>query len=106
MRLHTIIESEYSINPSQGDGWLIRTDHGYIDYRHEEGVNEIWWVESNKRGHGSELVDLMQKHHPAEAISWGATSQGGEGLMKKWHREHPDVECYSGAHEGQFDPFE
>jgi hypothetical protein len=98
-------KKDYTIEPSQGDGWKISTPHGYIDYRHEDGVNEVWWVESDQRGHGSELVDLMQENHPAEAIAWGATSQSGEGLMKKWHRLNPDVECITGVHEGQFDPF-
>lgn len=96
-----------AIEVSQGDGWKIKTPWGYIDYRHldEDGVNEIWWVESRKRGHGSQLVDLMQAQHPAGVIAWGATSQAGEGLMRKWHAAHPDVECYTGVHEGQFDPF-
>lgn len=106
MKLRTISES-HTVEPSQGDGWVIRTPYGYIDYRHdEEGVNEIWWVESQKRGHGSELVDLMQATHPAHTIAWGATSGAGEGLMEKWHRLHPEIDCVSGAHEGQFDPFE
>jgi hypothetical protein len=96
---------QYTIEPSQGDGWKIQTPHGYIDYRHADGINEIWWVESNKRGHGSELVDLMQKHHPAETIAWGVTSGAGRGLMKKWHRMHPEVEYDDTPHEGQFDPF-
>lgn len=95
------------IEPSQGDGFKITTPFGYIDYRPrpEDGVNEIWWVESRRKGHGSQLVDLMLKHHPAEAIAWGVTSQAGEGLMRKYHREHPRIECIEGAHEGQFDPF-
>ena len=95
------------VEQSQGDGWIIRTDFGYIDYRPnpDEDTNEIWWVESKRRGHGSELVDLMQKQHPASNIAWGVTSGAGEGLMKKWHREHPDVGCIEGDHEGQFDPF-
>ena len=101
-----IIAEEHKVEPSQGDGWIIRTPHGYIDYRHtDEGVNEIWWVESQKPGHGVELVDLMQSTHPADTISWGATSAAGEGLMKKWHRLHPEVDYEVGAHEGQFDPF-
>lgn len=96
------------IEPSQGDGFKITTPFGYIDYRPrpEDGVNEIWWIESKKKGHGSQLVDLMQKHHPAEVIAWGVTSHAGEGLMEKWHRNHPDIQCSTGAHDGQFDPFE
>ena len=107
MKLSTICENEVSITPSQGDGWLIRTSFGYIDYRHlpDQSTNEIWWVESKKKGHGSELVDLMQRNHPADAIAWGAVSKAGEGLMRKWHAAHPEVECVEGAHEGQFDPF-
>jgi len=106
MKLRYIIET-YTIKPSQGDGWKIETPNGYIDYRHDEDgdVNEIWWVESNRRGHGSELIDLMQQEHPANNIAWGATSLAGEGLMRKWHRNHPDVECLTGDHEGQFNPF-
>lgn len=104
MRLRLISE-KHTIEPSQGDGWIIRTPDGYIDYRHNEGVNEIWWVESNRRGHGTELVDLMQATHPAEVVSWGVTSGAGKGLMEKWHTLHPEIECETGAHEGQFDPF-
>jgi hypothetical protein len=99
---------EYKIRPSQGDGWRIDTPHGYIDYRHDEieDVNEVWWVESRQKGHGSELVNLMMKQHPSSTISWGVTSQSGEGLMRKWHRDNPNVGMIEGPHEGQFDPFE
>lgn len=95
------------IEPSQGDGYKISTPHGYIDYRPrpEDDTNEIWWVESHKKGHGSELVDLMMKHHPAGAIAWGVVSQSGRGLMEKWHRNHPNIHCVTGSHDGQFDPF-
>ena len=62
-----IIAEEHKIRPSQGDGWRIDTDYGYIDYRHNEGVNEIWWLESNQKGGGSKLVDLMMKYHPVDA---------------------------------------
>jgi hypothetical protein len=99
---------EYDIVPSQGDGWRIDTNYGYIDYRHSdyENVNEIWWVESKKRGHGSELINLMMKNHPAQGISWGATSQEGRGLMNKWHRQNKHIDKIdAGPHEGQFDPF-
>ena len=108
MQFKVWLESEnYKIEPSQGDGWIIRTQYGYIDYRHnaDESVNEIWWVESNKKGHGSELVDLMQKNHPAETIAWGVTSNSGRGLMKKYHRNNPNIDYTDHPHEGQFDPF-
>lgn len=106
MKLATILENDYKIRPSQGDGWRIDTDYGYIDYRHNEGNdNEIWWVESKQKGGGSKLVDLMMKYHPADAISWGVTSGAGEGLMHKWHRNNPQIEMNHEPHEGQFDPF-
>jgi len=100
--------SDYTIKRSQGDGWVIRTQHGYIDYRHndDEDTNEIWWVESHKKDHGSELIDLMQLRHPANNIAWGATSIAGERLMHKWHESHPDVLCITGDHEGQYNPFD
>lgn len=100
---------DYTIAPSQGDGWKITTPWGYIDYRHrpEESTNEIWWVESHKHKHGSELVDLMQKHHPAETVAWGATSSSGRELMNRWHKANPDIgKDDSGPFEGQFDPFD
>jgi hypothetical protein len=103
MKLRTIIES-YTLEPKD-DGWVIRTPYGYIDYVHDEDVNEIWWIESKKKGHGTELIDLMQATHPASTIAWGVTSRSGEGLMKKWHKLHPEIDCATGAHEGQFDPF-
>ena len=102
-------EQTVTIESSQGDGWKISTPHGYIDYRHVIGgdgdVNEIWWVESHRRAHGSELVDLMQEHHPALAVAWGATSQSGDALRKRWHKKHPQILCIEGPFEGQFDPF-
>ena len=99
-------EQGFTVEPSQGDGWIIRTPHGHIDYRHdpEENVNEIWWVESHKKGHGSELVDLMQKQHPAEHIAWGMTFDGGRGLMQKWHRNNPQISHSDTPHDGQYDP--
>jgi len=106
MKLRDIHNTEYTIRTSQGDGYKITTPYGYIDYRPVDNINEIWWIESNKRGHGSQLIDLMQKHHPAEAIAWGATSQAGEALMNKWHNANPNIECITGTHEGQFNPFE
>lgn len=98
---------DYKIEPSQGDGWKITTPHGYIDYRHrpEDSVNEIWWVESHKQGHGSELVHLMQKHHPAGTIAWGVTSRAGNALMHRWHKANPDIGYSDYPHEGQFDPY-
>lgn len=107
MQLNKISSDNYKIRPSQGDGWRIDTNYGYIDYRHDdyENVNEVWWVESRQRGGGSKLVDLMMKHHPAEAVSWGVTSDAGERLMNKWHRDNPDIEMIHEPHEGQFDPF-
>ena len=53
----------YSIKPKD-DGFVIQTEHGMIDYRPTDASNEIWWVESKKKGHGSHLVDLMQKTPP------------------------------------------
>ncbi len=94
----------YSIAPSQGDGYKITTPYGHIDYRPTADANEIWWVESHKKGHGSELVDLMQKHHPSDTIGWGVTTPDGKGLRDKWHAAHPNVGQYNGAFEGQFDP--
>ena len=107
MQLNEISSDNYKIRPSQGDGWRIDTNYGYIDYRHDdyENVNEVWWVESRQKGGGSKLVDLMMKHHPAEAVSWGVTSEAGEGLMNKWHSNNPDIEMIHEPHEGQFDPF-
>lgn len=99
-------DAEFAIEPSQGDGWKITTPHGWIDYRHnpDMGVNEIWWVESHRKGHGSELVDLMQRHHLAGTIAWGVTTHAGKGLRDKWHAAHPEVAQSNGAFEGQFDP--
>lgn len=107
MKLSILSETiEHEIEPKD-DGWIIRTPYGYIDYVHnEEGDNEIWWVESNRRGHGSELVDLMQKYHPSDFIHWGVTSQSGRGLMKKWHKLHPEVGYSDTPHEGQFNSFD
>lgn len=108
MRFKNWIENSegYKIEPDQGDGWKITTPHGYIQYRNdpEESTNEIWWVQSEKKGHGSELVDLMQKHHPAETIAWGITSGAGRGLMKKYHRNNPHIDYSDHPHEGQFNP--
>lgn len=102
------IDNNFTIQPSQGDGWIIKTPYGYIDYRHDASndTNEIWWIESHKKGHGSQLVDLMQLQHPAGNIAWGATSISGENLMNKWHRLHPNITCITGDHEGQFNPFD
>jgi hypothetical protein len=109
--LITMLLEEYSIKPSQGDGFKITTKHGYIDYRPDgDEHNEIWWVESKKRGHGSDLVNLMLKHHPAKEISWGATSSSGQAFREKWHKANPHVvdatEGERVPHDGQFDPFD
>ena len=96
----------FRIEESQGDGWLISTEWGHIDYRPTDcGVNEIWWIESHKRGHGCELVDLMQSSHPADHIAWGATSEAGAALMEKYHRLHPEISFCNETHEGQYNPF-
>ena len=87
------------------NAFVIRTEHGYIDYVHKGDVNEIWWVESKKSGHGSELIDLMQKFHPAENIAWGAVSIAGKALADKWHRNHPNIGRIDGPHDSQFNPF-
>jgi hypothetical protein len=106
-KLAVALAESIRVEPSQGDGWRITTKYGYIDYRHvsDGPLNEIWWVESHKKGHGLELVDLMQRQHPAGTIAWGVTSKSGDGLMRRWHSLHPEVECATGAHDGQFDPF-
>lgn len=98
---------DYELSISQGDGWLIRTAFGHIDYRYVTATdtNEIWWVESHRRGHGLELVDLMQSQRPAATIAWGVMSPSGKRLMYKWHKLHPEVACVTGRHDGQFDPF-
>lgn len=106
-----IADSLYKIIKSQGDGWKITSPHGEIEYRiieDEDGetINEIWWVESSKPGHGTELVNYMLKEHPANAIAWGVTSHSGEKLMEKFHRLYPKIQCIKGVHEGQFNPFE
>lgn len=96
------------IKRSQGDGWVITTPQGYIDYRHnaDQDVNEIWWVETKVkgRGHGKRLVDLMQMAHPASAIGWGVTTPDGKALRDSWHKKNSNIEAYNGAFEGQFDP--
>jgi hypothetical protein len=99
---------EHEIKEDQGDGFKITTPYGYIQYRpvKNEDTNEIWWVESHLPTHGMDLVDLMQKHHPASAIAWGALSSSGRGLMERWHDAHPEVQKVdSGPFEGQFDTF-
>ncbi len=103
---HAELPPGVTIKPSQGDGYKIESPHGYIDYRHnpQEGMNEIWWVESKKKGHGSKLVDMMQSQHPASTIGWGVTTEAGKGLRDKWHAAHPEIEQANGAFEGQFDP--
>jgi hypothetical protein len=105
MKLSAISESHTL--EQKDDGWVIRTPYGYIDYVHkpEDDANEIWWVESKRKGHGKELVDLMQATHPASTVAWGVTSPEGRHLMKSWCDKHPEIDCMTGAHEGQFDPF-
>jgi hypothetical protein len=98
--------SDHTIS-SKDDGFVIKTAHGMIDYRPTSDANEIWWVESKKKGHGSVLVDLMQKNHPNSAISWGVTSKAGEELRKKWHKNNPKIQSIHGEpHEGQFNPYD
>jgi len=96
---------KHEITVSQSDGFFLTTEHGCIEFRPVEETNEIWWVESKKPGHGSILVDLMQSHYPAKTIAWGETSESGFALMEKWHKNHPEIEKISGAHENQFNPF-
>lgn len=101
--------ANYKKEVSQGDGWKITTNYGYIDYRYnpdDGGINEIWWIESNEPGGGTKLVDLMMNESPAEAIAWGVTSKQGEEFMKRYHAKHPDIMCITGPFEGQFDPYE
>ena len=105
---HGPLPPDAQITRSQGDGWKITTPQGYIDYRHnaEEGTNEIWWVETNKKGkgHGKRLVDLMQMAHPATTVGWGVTTGDGKALRDSWHRNNPGVEMSDGAFDGQYDP--
>jgi hypothetical protein len=103
-------ETDFTIAPHHDgtpNAFVISTKDGHVNYVHkpEDDTNEIWWIESNRAGHGSELVDLMQKNHPAGNIAWGVTSSSGEALADKWHRNHPDVYKIEGPHENQFDPF-
>lgn len=104
---HGPLPPDAQITRSQGDGWKITTPQGYIDYRHSDDTNEIWWVETTGKkgkGHGSRLVDLMQMAHPASSIGWGVTTGDGKGLRDSWHAKNPNVQAYNGAFEGQFDP--
>lgn len=100
--------NQVKIEPSQGDGWKITTPHGYIDYVHnpEDSENQIWWVETKEqnKGHGKELVDLMQNYHPASTISWGVTTIEGKRLRDSWHAKNPNINQQNGAFDGQFDP--
>ncbi len=105
---HGPLPPDAQITQSQGDGWVITTPQGYIDYRHDpdQDTNEIWWVESKKRGkgYGKRLVDLMQMAHPASTIGWGVTTPEGKNLRDSWHKRNPGVQQSDGAFEGQFDP--
>jgi len=100
----------HQIREDQQDGFRIDTGSGFIQYRPLEGVNEIWWIESRKRGGGAELMDLMMRHHPADTVAWGATSESGQAFRKKWHAAHPGVaDATEGDRvpfEGQFDPYD
>jgi GNAT superfamily N-acetyltransferase len=103
-------EIPHEIRPDQGDGFKITTPHGFIQYRPTDHANEIWWIESHRRNHGRELMDLMLKHHPHEAVAWGATSSSGEAFRERWHAANPHVldadEGHRQPFEGQFDPFD
>ena len=105
---HGPLPPDAKIERSQGDGWKITIPQGYIDYRHDpnQGVNEIWWVEANKRGkgYGKRLVDLMQMAHPATTVAWGVTTPDGKDLRDSWHKKNAGIEQSDGAFEGQFDP--
>ncbi len=107
-KLAFILCETITIEQSQGDSWKITTPFGYVDYRHspDTSINEIWWIESHKRGHGSVLIDLMQQYHYADMIAWGIATEGGKHLMQKWHERYPEITCAMGAHDGQFDPFD
>ena len=105
MKLFAIVEN-HKVERSQGDGWRITTDYGFVDYVHNDldSTNEVWWIESHKRGHGSELLDLMMKQHPADTIAWGVTSHSGKKLRDKYHKLHPEIYQSNYPHDGQFDP--
>lgn len=100
----------HRIREDQGDGFRIDTDFGFIQYRPAEGCNEVWWIESHRRGGGAKLMGLMLQHHPAEVVAWGATSVAGQAFRKKWHAAHPEVDDATAGgrvpFEGQFDPYD
>jgi len=100
------LPSYAKIERSQGDGWKITIPQGYIDYRHDNGTNEIWWIETNvrRKGFGKKLIDLMQTAHPADTIAWGVTTPHGKDLRDSWHKKNPNIGQLNGAFEGQFDP--
>ena len=101
---------QHRIREDQGDGFRIDTDFGFIQYRPVDGDNEIWWIESKKKGGGTQLMDLMVEHHPCETVSWGATSQAGQSFREKWHNAHPDIQDATDGEripfDSQFDPYE
>lgn len=102
--------ARHTTREDQGDGFRIDTDFGFIQYRPLEYANEVWWVESHRRGGGDVLMDLMLHHHPTDIVAWGATSAAGQAFRKKWHAAHPSVaDATDGVREpfeGQFDPYE
>ena len=69
-----------SIEPSQGDGWIIRTPHGYIDYRHDEAenINELHLRDAISGIESTFLLDKPAKlwSYPLETIS--ASEEGFE----------------------------
>ena len=110
-RLANTLDKPYTREPSQGDGWKITTDYGFIEYRpvedgHGDPLNEIWYIESKTPGGGTKLVDFMMRENPADSIAWGATSLQGEAFMKRWHAKHPNVQCVTGDFDGQFNPYD
>ena len=87
--------SGYSFS-SDDRGHLLSHPDGYIDYSHVErkgrpSRNEVWWVESHRKGMGTELVDRMMAAHPAEEIHWGDATDSGAALARKYRRAHPEV---------------
>jgi len=91
-------------------GHRITSDHGTIEYVPSGDTNQVWWVESRRRGHAGELMAEMLKAHPAEYVEWGATSGQGQAFRESWHRKNPDVKDATGGErvpfDGQFDPYE
>ncbi len=109
-RIDRHVESDHRIREDQGDGYRIDTPHGFVQYRPTEHANEIWWIESHKKGHANHLMDLMLQHHPHDSVAWGATSEAGQAFRERWHAKNPHVTDFDGGErvpfEGQFDPFD